>query len=207
MCTPSLRPQDSQRRQSGSKARRGAAAGGSSRAASLLEWWFSKPPMQSRPVLLGAEPPRKIEPKVSGAGLAWHSTCGVGTWRNRACLPPLQARCSALPTPLLGACICQESTCLPARVPAKAPKLHHAPSPLLPSASPSPLTFFLASFLTFCLSYILPFLQTFFANERTFLSWLHMAVTIGSISTALLGFAGSAQGPEQVGWLAGWLAG
>lgn len=34
--------------------------------------------------------------------------------------------------------------------------------------------------------------KTFFANERTFLSWLHMAVTIGSIACALLGFAGSA---------------
>ena len=32
--------------------------------------------------------------------------------------------------------------------------------------------------------------KTFFANERTFLSWLHMAVTIGSIAAALLGFAG-----------------
>lgn len=31
--------------------------------------------------------------------------------------------------------------------------------------------------------------KTFFANERTFLSWLHMAVTLGSISAALLGFA------------------
>ena len=31
--------------------------------------------------------------------------------------------------------------------------------------------------------------KTFFANERTFLHWLHMAVTIGSISAALLGFA------------------
>lgn len=33
--------------------------------------------------------------------------------------------------------------------------------------------------------------KTFLANERTFLSWLHMAVTIGSIAAALLGFAGS----------------
>ena len=31
--------------------------------------------------------------------------------------------------------------------------------------------------------------KTFFANERTFLAWLHMAVTLGSISAALLGFA------------------
>lgn len=34
--------------------------------------------------------------------------------------------------------------------------------------------------------------KTFFANERTFLSWLHMAVTIGSIAAALLGFAATA---------------
>ncbi|KAK9807603.1 hypothetical protein WJX72_003876 [[Myrmecia] bisecta] len=34
--------------------------------------------------------------------------------------------------------------------------------------------------------------KTFFANERTFLTWLHMAVTIGSIASALLGFAGTA---------------
>jgi hypothetical protein len=32
--------------------------------------------------------------------------------------------------------------------------------------------------------------KTFFANERTFLAWLHMAVTLGSVSAALLGFAG-----------------
>lgn len=35
--------------------------------------------------------------------------------------------------------------------------------------------------------------KTFFANERTFLSWLHMAVTMGSIATALLGFSGSSK--------------
>ena len=34
--------------------------------------------------------------------------------------------------------------------------------------------------------------KTFFANERTFLHWLHMAVTIGSIASALLGFASTA---------------
>ncbi len=32
--------------------------------------------------------------------------------------------------------------------------------------------------------------KTFFANERTFLHWLHMAVTVGSIGGALLGFSG-----------------
>lgn len=31
--------------------------------------------------------------------------------------------------------------------------------------------------------------KTFFANERTFLSWLHMALTMGSISAAMLGFS------------------
>jgi Domain of unknown function (DUF202) len=36
--------------------------------------------------------------------------------------------------------------------------------------------------------------KTFFANERTFLSWLHMAITIGSIAAALLGFSGAIQG-------------
>lgn len=36
--------------------------------------------------------------------------------------------------------------------------------------------------------------KTFFANERTFLSWLHMAITIGSIAAALLGFSGAVEG-------------
>lgn len=36
--------------------------------------------------------------------------------------------------------------------------------------------------------------KTFLANERTFLSWLHMSVTIGSIAAALLSFAGTAPG-------------
>ena len=31
--------------------------------------------------------------------------------------------------------------------------------------------------------------KTFFANERTFLSWLHMSVTMGSISSALTVFS------------------
>ncbi|KAL6772253.1 VTC4B [Auxenochlorella protothecoides x Auxenochlorella symbiontica] len=42
--------------------------------------------------------------------------------------------------------------------------------------------------------------KTYFANERTFLAWLHMAVTIGSIATALLGYSGatqSAKHPEE----------
>lgn len=34
--------------------------------------------------------------------------------------------------------------------------------------------------------------KTFFANERTFLSWLNMAITVGSIAIALLGFSGTA---------------
>ncbi len=34
--------------------------------------------------------------------------------------------------------------------------------------------------------------KTFFANERTFLAWLHMAITLGSISAALLGFSAGA---------------
>ncbi|CAL8471696.1 g11238 [Coccomyxa elongata] len=39
--------------------------------------------------------------------------------------------------------------------------------------------------------------KTFFANERTFLSWLHMAVTIGSIAAALLGFVGVADSSKH----------
>ena len=41
--------------------------------------------------------------------------------------------------------------------------------------------------------------KTFLANERTFLSWLHMAVTIGSIAAALLGFAGSPAAAQHGG--------
>jgi uncharacterized membrane protein YidH (DUF202 family) len=40
--------------------------------------------------------------------------------------------------------------------------------------------------------------KTFFANERTFLSWLHMALTMGSISAAMLGF--STTKPSDVSW-------
>ena len=39
--------------------------------------------------------------------------------------------------------------------------------------------------------------KTFFANERTFLTWLHMAITIGTIAAALLGFSGSAQRSDK----------
>ena len=51
--------------------------------------------------------------------------------------------------------------------------------------------------------------KTFFANERTFLSWLHMAITVGSIAAALLGFAGTAtrtKSPNRVRyrWLLLW---
>lgn len=34
--------------------------------------------------------------------------------------------------------------------------------------------------------------KAFFANERTFLHWMNMSVTIGSISAAMLGVAGHA---------------
>lgn len=34
--------------------------------------------------------------------------------------------------------------------------------------------------------------KTYFANERTFLAWLGMATTLGTISTAIAGFAGAA---------------
>eukprot|EP00192_Tetraselmis_astigmatica_P008513 CAMPEP_0117660690 /NCGR_PEP_ID=MMETSP0804-20121206/7099_1 /TAXON_ID=1074897 /ORGANISM="Tetraselmis astigmatica, Strain CCMP880" /LENGTH=672 /DNA_ID=CAMNT_0005467429 /DNA_START=58 /DNA_END=2076 /DNA_ORIENTATION=- len=33
--------------------------------------------------------------------------------------------------------------------------------------------------------------KSFFANERTFLSWLNMSITLGSIATALLGYSGT----------------
>lgn len=39
--------------------------------------------------------------------------------------------------------------------------------------------------------------KTLFANERTFLSWLSMAVTIGSIAAAMLGFAGTDTGSSR----------
>ena len=39
--------------------------------------------------------------------------------------------------------------------------------------------------------------KTFFANERTFLTWLHMAVTVGTIAAALLGFSGTAGRTEK----------
>ena len=39
--------------------------------------------------------------------------------------------------------------------------------------------------------------KTFFANERTFLTWLHMAVTVGTIAAALLGFSGTAGRSEK----------
>lgn len=35
--------------------------------------------------------------------------------------------------------------------------------------------------------------KTFLASERTFLSWMHMAITLASIATALLAFAGSSK--------------
>eukprot|EP01023_Acetabularia_acetabulum_P006602 TRINITY_DN12741_c0_g2_i9.p1 TRINITY_DN12741_c0_g2~~TRINITY_DN12741_c0_g2_i9.p1 ORF type:complete len:240 (+),score=49.95 TRINITY_DN12741_c0_g2_i9:127-846(+) len=41
--------------------------------------------------------------------------------------------------------------------------------------------------------------KTFFANERTFLSWLHMAITVGSIAAALLGFSASTASDKQFG--------
>jgi uncharacterized membrane protein YidH (DUF202 family) len=48
--------------------------------------------------------------------------------------------------------------------------------------------------------------KTYFANERTFLSWLHMALTMGSISAAMLGFSATgsskAQASHDVGLVA-----
>jgi hypothetical protein len=45
--------------------------------------------------------------------------------------------------------------------------------------------------------------KTFFANERTFLSWLHMSITIGSIAAAMLGFAGTGTTDSKVRGAAG----
>lgn len=41
--------------------------------------------------------------------------------------------------------------------------------------------------------------KTYFANERTFLSWIQMAVTMGTLSSALLGLAGIQQGGGEEG--------
>mmetsp|Transcript_22500 Transcript_22500/g.39875 ORF Transcript_22500/g.39875 Transcript_22500/m.39875 type:complete len:131 (+) Transcript_22500:155-547(+) len=41
--------------------------------------------------------------------------------------------------------------------------------------------------------------KVFFANERTYLHWLNVSVTIGSIGSALLGFAGIAAGETAPG--------
>ena len=41
--------------------------------------------------------------------------------------------------------------------------------------------------------------KVFFANERTFLSWMHMAVTLSSIAVAILAFAESNEWSEIYG--------
>lgn len=41
--------------------------------------------------------------------------------------------------------------------------------------------------------------KTFFANERTFLAWLHMSITLGSIAAALLGFSTAASTDPTAG--------
>lgn len=40
--------------------------------------------------------------------------------------------------------------------------------------------------------------KSYFANERTFLSWMSMAITLGGVSSALIGFSGDEDGTEQV---------
>mmetsp|Transcript_34101 Transcript_34101/g.61480 ORF Transcript_34101/g.61480 Transcript_34101/m.61480 type:complete len:154 (-) Transcript_34101:567-1028(-) len=41
--------------------------------------------------------------------------------------------------------------------------------------------------------------KSYFANERTFLSWVGMAVTLGGVSSALVGFSGNeADSPSQL---------
>ncbi|KAK9813924.1 hypothetical protein WJX73_005115 [Symbiochloris irregularis] len=39
--------------------------------------------------------------------------------------------------------------------------------------------------------------KTYFANERTFLAWLHMAVTLGGVATALVGFSTDGTGAGE----------
>lgn len=41
--------------------------------------------------------------------------------------------------------------------------------------------------------------KSYFANERTFLSWLNMSITIGSIATALLGYSGTVSRGHMTG--------
>ncbi|KAK9826784.1 hypothetical protein WJX81_000272 [Elliptochloris bilobata] len=41
--------------------------------------------------------------------------------------------------------------------------------------------------------------KTFFANERTFLSWVSMAITIGGVTTALVGFQSEGGGGHESG--------
>lgn len=36
--------------------------------------------------------------------------------------------------------------------------------------------------------------KTYFANERTFLNWMHMAIVTGTIASALLGLSGAGDG-------------
>mmetsp|Transcript_938 Transcript_938/g.1671 ORF Transcript_938/g.1671 Transcript_938/m.1671 type:complete len:131 (+) Transcript_938:37-429(+) len=41
--------------------------------------------------------------------------------------------------------------------------------------------------------------KTYFANERTFLAWLHMSVTLASISVAILAFAEHNEAAQLIG--------
>ncbi|CAG9460086.1 unnamed protein product [Pedinophyceae sp. YPF-701] len=44
--------------------------------------------------------------------------------------------------------------------------------------------------------------KTYFANERTFLNWIHMSIVVGTIASALLGLSGQAEGGAegQLNW-------
>ncbi|GLI59006.1 hypothetical protein VaNZ11_000829 [Volvox africanus] len=39
--------------------------------------------------------------------------------------------------------------------------------------------------------------KSYFANERTFLSWMGMAITLGGVSSALVGFAGDGDNDDS----------
>ncbi|GMH92256.1 hypothetical protein TL16_g12293, partial [Triparma laevis f. inornata] len=45
--------------------------------------------------------------------------------------------------------------------------------------------------------------KVFFANERTFLAWLHTAVTLAGISVAIISFAGNDEGGSDMGQMYG----
>ena len=41
--------------------------------------------------------------------------------------------------------------------------------------------------------------KTYFANERTFLNWIHMSIVVGTIASALLGLSGQSASEADTG--------